>query len=894
MCKSPLTRLVVSALVFSVALTACTRAGNAPTARTPTQTVRTPSLEQTPPKVWSATVQCVPETRVEEAFNGCRSPVIIGNRVVWLSRIGDRHTFTALDANTGQLVWTKDAKQAWWISGRDGVLIAESDEGSEALDPTTGAVIWTTKLRIPSYNPASTITLSGSSLVADSFLLVEQEPGDNTKGWTHRVLKQDGRSLWRAEGTPIATCGDLVATFTFLKNDLAVVEAATGSPLWHLSPELAASMYGGAGYKASRIIQRCVGDTFYLYNGESELVALEARTGVVRWRFAQTDVTSIGIDGDNVWASLSDDSSVVLSATDGTVRQSVANEKLTDTNISLTPMSSFVDIPIDRATGEIDLVSPDGRTTGVILGRDSEVFIVDVNEHIVAIKRSDLTVRWSIDVSPITLGGESSTGAEREESKDYVVVSDGLIVVQHGDQIDAYGDPSFTRSAPVTPPTLPPTFPPTLPTQTLATPPTQANFPATPRDPQPQAEAPFVASFDHRPPDRQPQQLWALKGRCRPPKYPSSRCDIAVIGNRVFVFEADITLENVPYVLTSFAAESGRELWSRPIVEPSPVHKDPRVLELSTLGGLLTVRNATGFEAIDPVTGATLWETSGSFPSPFQGMPDTFVTGGDNTTNVISRANGSSRWIAKGTPAATCGEYLALVEGGAGWSTSTLRVVDAATGVEKWNRTGAEVSAAEGKEVNLYTGYHQCTKDTLWLKSDDPDIDNSLRAFDLKTGDLRWTVAFAERGRFQAFDDRVLVVTDATSVALSALDGHEIWRRQGHIGRPVEGIEGLYADVESQRLFHVNMASGMISDISIANATTPFFGFAASGAAFTDRQTALVWASDTSGNVQVSGVEIDSPTEIRQIWAADLGRGDFAVGGGRVVVASTEGLIAYG
>ncbi len=411
--------------------------------------------------------------------------------------------------------------------------------------------------------------------------------------------------------------------------------------------------------------------------------------------------------------------------------------------------------------------------------------------------------------------------------------------------------------------------------------------------------------FDRNLPDREPTKLWTNTIPCRRGDGPNSgECSMAVIGDRVFLL-ATVSEAGAAEgkQLIAYQAATGERLWSRPVA--NQISNDPRanaVMWISTVGNLLSARTTFGTEVIDPQTGATLWKNADLSPTSFDVSPETVLAEGRNTTSLLSRASGEVNWVAKGQPIAQCAGLLVLVEGGPEWSTSVMRVVDSATGVEKWSLTGAEVTQAEGRQVNLWAGYHQCTDDTVWTKSDDPNVDNTLRAFDLQTGTMRWSLAFDKRGTFEATADRVMVVTDTNTIGLSALDGHEIWRRQGRVGFAVAGhdqLDGFYENVEDHQLFHIDISTGTIVDVRLVNTSTSrqFNGFVRSnGVTLSDGDRALVWASDRPSDLGLSAVEITDRATITNIWTTNLGDSydSFEVGGGRIFVRSGDQLEAYG
>lgn len=380
-----------------------------------------PSFSRAPTRLWSAGVSCTDPKPTEEEFSGCRPPVIMGDRGIVLSRIGGAHTLTALDLNTGEVAWTKDADQAWWLSEVDGLLMLESDTGSKMLDPNNGDVRWTTALRPPARENDDPELLQ-LRVGPEDLLLIEREPYEYTSTWTHRVSKRDGKSRWRADGKPVSTCTGYVVVFRFLTDELVVIDAETGTEVWRLPSSIADEMYSDD-YDQRNHTELCRASTLYLSGGAAGIYALAIEDGSVKWHNDLSGSAVMAIEGEEVIVGLENNKRVMLSVADGT---EVSKPAGSPTRWRLLRQDT-IGLPVDRSTGRLDETATGSTAVVQIAGGSSTIDVVEYQGNLLGIHRDNPRVVWSVDIN------DAST------TPDAVVANDGFVVVRAGDQFTAFG-----------------------------------------------------------------------------------------------------------------------------------------------------------------------------------------------------------------------------------------------------------------------------------------------------------------------------------------------------------------------------------------------------------------------------------------------------------------------
>lgn len=152
------------------------------------------------------------------------APISLGSTTVLVS--DDRGRLDALDARTGQVVWTADAGAPVLRSPEvaDGIVVVPTTRGRlVALDAASGAIRWALDL-------APSVRLATPS-VADGLVVV-----GGTDGSVHALDAATGEARWTYEGTGGVSVRPLVSAgrvyIGTLDRRLVVLDAATGVERW--------------------------------------------------------------------------------------------------------------------------------------------------------------------------------------------------------------------------------------------------------------------------------------------------------------------------------------------------------------------------------------------------------------------------------------------------------------------------------------------------------------------------------------------------------------------------------------------------------------------------------------------------------------------------------------
>ena len=190
-------------------------------------------------------------------------------------------TLTALDAATGQPIWTQEldapGSSSPTILG-DTVLLVARDSRAWALDAATGRIRWQVEGL-----PSTATWAGGAGVAARGDLVVVPHPSGEGRGvfpqgglvrWTTIVAgtRQGSAAAFAATdigGDPVIS-GSTVYVGTF-SGRLAALNSENGDTLWSI-PEGAASPAVPAG------------DSVFLVNDLGELLRVEAASGGVIWR----------------------------------------------------------------------------------------------------------------------------------------------------------------------------------------------------------------------------------------------------------------------------------------------------------------------------------------------------------------------------------------------------------------------------------------------------------------------------------------------------------------------------------------------------------------------------------------------------------------------------------
>lgn len=200
---------------------------------------------------------------------GFSSPVVAGDKLVYLDAQGDRETAHALDARTGRELWRVDYdavyKDEWGPGPRSTPLLegnrvyVQSCRGEfRCLDLADGQTVWRTSFEkdfgvtfLGSQNPSGTATRRGNngSGVMDGHRLVLPVGGTNGASLVC-FDKHTGRVLWKAGDDEAAYSSLMVGTLAGVRQVVALtaeallgVEMQTGRLLWRVPLKTAAKRH---------------------------------------------------------------------------------------------------------------------------------------------------------------------------------------------------------------------------------------------------------------------------------------------------------------------------------------------------------------------------------------------------------------------------------------------------------------------------------------------------------------------------------------------------------------------------------------------------------------------------------------------------------------------------
>jgi outer membrane protein assembly factor BamB len=211
-------------------------------AGSPQHRIQHPALAAQPQAIWTADIG---------AGNGRRhritaEPVVVDGRIYTL----DSRALVMAHSTAGQPLWSRDITpenereddaSGGGLAYDGGKLFVTSGFGTlTALNPATGAVLWTQKLGAPA---------SGAPTVVGGMVYVATR--DN-RAWA--VHAENGRVAWQLTGQPDvagwvgaaspAVSGDL-ALFPFASGEMLAVRRAAGEPAWNA---VVAGQRQGRGY----------------------------------------------------------------------------------------------------------------------------------------------------------------------------------------------------------------------------------------------------------------------------------------------------------------------------------------------------------------------------------------------------------------------------------------------------------------------------------------------------------------------------------------------------------------------------------------------------------------------------------------------------------------------
>ncbi|WP_438826270.1 outer membrane protein assembly factor BamB family protein [Ruegeria atlantica] len=273
-------------------------------------------LRAAPQRIWSTSIGQGDSRRQRITAE----PVVAGGLIYTL----DAGATVSAVSPQGQVVWDTDLippndgdsdATGGGMAYDNGVLYVSSGFGRlTALDAKTGAVRWQKKLNA---------TGSGAPLVSNGLLYLVA--GDET-GWA--VNTKDGRIAWQIQGTPsvgnvLGAPAPVIASdfsvFAFGSGDIAATFRRGGIRRWN------ASVAGGRrGRAAAQIVDvtggpMAVGDTIYIGNHSGRTVAFDANSGDRIWTADEGAVDTVWAAGNSIFL-ISDRSQLVrLDAATGVI-----------------------------------------------------------------------------------------------------------------------------------------------------------------------------------------------------------------------------------------------------------------------------------------------------------------------------------------------------------------------------------------------------------------------------------------------------------------------------------------------------------------------------------------------------------------------------------------------
>ncbi len=271
-----------------------------------------------------------------------------------------------------------------------------------------------------------------------------------------------------------------------------------------------------------------------------------------------------------------------------------------------------------------------------------------------------------------------------------------------------------------------------------------------------------------------PNLLWSASIGAGNSRRQRITADPVVAENRIFTMDAEGTLSAI--------STTGAAIWSRNLTPPRDKSKDAAGGGLAYHNGKLFVTTGFGrLEAVDPKTGATLWEQK--LESIGSGSPVVFgnlvyLVSGDERGWAINTETGKVEWQINSVPsvaniqspaAPAVNNRLVIFPFGSGELQATfrrggLRLWDAGVAGERLGRAVNKVGDISGDPVisgsTVYAANHS----------------GRLVALDLETGLRKWTAAEGALSPVWPVGGSVFLVSDRNQlVRLNGSDGAPIW-----------------------------------------------------------------------------------------------------------------------
>jgi outer membrane protein assembly factor BamB len=217
--------------------------------------------------------------------NADASPVV-ANGVVYIGSPDNEGIVFALDASTGQKLWSYGAGDgvAPSVAVANGmVYVGSFDSNVYALNASTGALVWIY---------AADGVIQSSPAVANGVVYVGTQPTNTFAGTVYALNASTGAKLWShtAEG-PILSSAAVTNGVVYISDGgltvpsgmdghghLYALNASTGAKLWSYTAE-------GPGISSAAVANGVVYVTSYVSNVSGHVYALNASTGAQLWSF---------------------------------------------------------------------------------------------------------------------------------------------------------------------------------------------------------------------------------------------------------------------------------------------------------------------------------------------------------------------------------------------------------------------------------------------------------------------------------------------------------------------------------------------------------------------------------------------------------------------------------
>ncbi len=250
-----------------------------------------------------------------EHFDSQLSPMLVGDKVFAASRAG---IVAAYDAASGDELWQIDLRDGndaplfgglshWWNErnaivsggvgfGYDKVLVGTENGDVYALDPATGALIWTVKVQGEVL--AAPVAGEGYILVnTGAGRLFALQPDTGEQRWMHE--SENSILTLRGISKPVAAGGGIL--FGTGNGKIGVLVADKGVPAWEEPIAVAKGATDLAriiDVDATPIVQNGI---IYAIAYNGELVALDLRTGRTIWKREFASYRDMTLDGDTLY-----------------------------------------------------------------------------------------------------------------------------------------------------------------------------------------------------------------------------------------------------------------------------------------------------------------------------------------------------------------------------------------------------------------------------------------------------------------------------------------------------------------------------------------------------------------------------------------------------------------